>query len=67
VTLYRGVYPVAYNEVESDTKAMYFGIFHQMLDLKLVKDGDLIILTKGALTGVVGSTNSMQILQVTRE
>ena len=67
VTLYRGVYPVAYDEVESDTKAMYFGIFHQMLDLKLVKDGDLIILTKGALTGVVGSTNSMQILQVTRE
>jgi pyruvate kinase len=67
VTLYRGVYPVAYDEVESDAKAMYFSIFHQLLDLKLVKDGDLIILTKGALAGVVGSTNSMQILQVTRE
>ena len=67
VTLYRGVYPVAYDEVDGDAKAMYYSIFHQLLDLKLVKDGDLIILTKGALAGVVGSTNSMQILQVTRE
>ena len=67
VTLYRGVYPVAYDEVESDAKAMYFSIFNHMLDLKLVKDGDRIILTKGALAGVAGNTNSMQILQVTRE
>jgi pyruvate kinase len=38
-----------------------------MLDLKLVKDGDLIILTKGELSGVAGGTNSMQILQVMRK
>jgi len=67
VTLYRGVYPVAYDLTDEDRKAFYFSIFHLMLDLKLVNEGDLIILTKGELTGVAGSTNSMQILKVERK
>ncbi len=67
VTLYRGVYPVAYDLTDEDRKAFYFSIFHLMLDLKLVTEGDLIILTKGELTGVAGSTNSMQILKVERK
>jgi pyruvate kinase len=67
VTLYRGVYPVAYDDNEKEREAFYFSIFHHLLDLKLVKDGDLIILTKGELAGVAGGTNSMQILQVTRK
>jgi pyruvate kinase len=67
VTLYRGVYPVAYDENDRDREAFYFSVFRRLLDLKLVKDGDLIILTKGELSGVVGGTNSMQILQVTRK
>jgi pyruvate kinase len=67
VTLYRGVYPVAYDVVEKDRDALYFSIFRSLLDLKLVKEGDLIILTKGELTGVAGGTNSMQILQVMRQ
>jgi len=66
VTLYRGVYPVAYDVTDEDRQAFYSTIFHQMLDLKLVNEGDLIILTKGELSGVVGSTNSMQILKVQR-
>ena len=67
VTLYRGVYPVAYEDNEKDRNAFYFSIFRHLLDLKLVADGDLIILTKGELTGVAGGTNSMQILQVSRQ
>jgi pyruvate kinase len=35
-----------------------------LLELQLVDDGDLVILTKGELTGVQGGTNSMQIVQV---
>jgi pyruvate kinase len=66
VTLYRGVYPVAYDVTDEDREAFYFTIFRQMLDLKLVKEGDLIILTKGELSGVAGTTNSMQILKVVR-
>jgi pyruvate kinase len=64
VTLYRGVYPVAYDVADKDREVFYFSIFRQLLDLKLVKEGDLIILTKGELSGVVGGTNSMQILKV---
>jgi pyruvate kinase len=67
VTLYRGVYPVAYDVTDKDREAFYFSIFRQLLDLKLVKEGDLIILTKGELSGVAGGTNSMQILQVARK
>jgi pyruvate kinase len=66
VTLYRGVYPVAYDVKDENRDAHYFSIFRQLLDLKLVAEGDLIILTKGELSGVVGGTNSMQILQVAR-
>jgi pyruvate kinase len=67
VTLYRGVYPVAYDVTDKDREAFYFSIFRQVLDLKLVKEGDLIILTKGELSGVAGGTNSMQILKAMRK
>jgi pyruvate kinase len=67
VTLYRGVYPVAYDVTDKDREAFYFSIFRLLLDLRLVNEGDFIILTKGELTGVSGGTNSMQILQVTRK
>jgi pyruvate kinase len=67
VTLYRGVYPVAYDVTDKDLEAFYFSIFRHLLDLKFVQEGDLIILTKGELSGVAGGTNSMQILQVARK
>jgi pyruvate kinase len=66
VTLYRGVYPVAY-DVTDKGEAFYFSIFRLLLDLKLVEEGDSVILTKGELSGVSGGTNSMQILQVRRK
>ena len=39
VTLYRGVYPVAYDVTDKDREAFYFSIFRQLLDLKLVDGG----------------------------
>jgi pyruvate kinase len=66
VTLYRGVYPVAFDVTEQG-EAFYFSIFRSLLDLKLVAEGDFVILTKGELSGVSGGTNSMQILRVTRK
>ncbi|MGO9514563.1 MAG: pyruvate kinase [Steroidobacteraceae bacterium] len=67
VCLYRGVYPVAYDVTDKDREVFYFSIFSLLLDLKLVNEGDLIIVTKGELAGVAGATNSMQILQVVRK
>ncbi|HEY0746349.1 MAG TPA: pyruvate kinase [Steroidobacteraceae bacterium] len=66
VTLYRGVYPVAY-DVEDRGEAVYFSIFRLLLGQNLVWEGDHIILTKGELSGISGGTNSMQILRVMRK
>jgi pyruvate kinase len=65
VTLYRGVYAVPFDIVHTDTEAIYRSIFDRLLELGLVDVNDLVILTKGELTGVSGGTNSMQILRVT--
>jgi pyruvate kinase len=65
VTLYRGVYPVIFEESgQSRAEAPYNSIFKRLLELELVKEGDLVILTKGERSGVQGGTNSMQILKV---
>jgi pyruvate kinase len=65
VTLYRGVYAVPFDIVHTNTEALYSSIFDRLLELGLVDVNDLVILTKGELTGVSGGTNSMQILRVT--
>jgi pyruvate kinase len=67
VTLYRGVYPVIFAVTGSDhsTEHLYRALFTRLLELQLVKKRDLVILTKGELSGVQGGTNSMQILKVT--
>ena len=67
VTLYRGVYPVAYDVTLAEPERPYRSIFRQLLDLRLVSIGDLVIVTKGERSGVSGGTNSMQILRVAAE
>jgi len=64
VTLYRGVYPVAFDITNANPEVMYPEIFSVLLQRKLVEVGNLIILTKGEMTGVSGKTNSMKILDV---
>jgi pyruvate kinase len=64
VTLYRGVYPVAFDVTHTDPEILYPSIFQILIELKLCAAGDLIIATKGELRGVSGGTNSMKILQV---
>ena len=67
VTLYRGVYPVIFDVTGAgdSTEGLYRALFTRLLELQLVKKRDLVILTKGELSGVQGGTNSMQILKVT--
>lgn len=66
VTLYRGVYPVSFDIRPDQTSSLQQQIFNLLMSLRLVADGDQIILTKGELSGVQGGTNSMQILKVHR-
>ncbi|HEY6482824.1 MAG TPA: pyruvate kinase [Steroidobacteraceae bacterium] len=65
VTLFRGVYPVIFDVPGSNaTDVLYRALFSRLLELHLVKKHDLVILTKGELSGVQGATNSMVILKV---
>jgi pyruvate kinase len=65
VTIYRGVYPFLFDVTAGHTTAeLYHSLFARLLELDLVKPNDLVILTKGELSGVQGGTNSMQILKV---
>lgn len=67
VTLYRGVYPVIFDirAAGDSTEKLYRALFTRLLELRLVRKRDLVILTKGEHSGVQGGTNSMQILKVT--
>jgi pyruvate kinase len=68
VTLFRGVYPVIFDvTTPNSTDVLYRELFTRLLDLQLVKKNDLVILTKGELTGVQGGTNAMLILKVVLE
>jgi pyruvate kinase len=64
VTLYRGVYPVAFDVVGIETARIYEDAFNILLAEGAVRPGDLVLFTKGEFEGVSGGTNTMQILTV---
>jgi len=65
VSLYRGVHPVRFDPTVVHGEELYGDLFARLLDLKYAREGDLLIFTKGEMTGVSGGTNSMTILRVT--
>lgn len=65
VTLYRGVYPVAFDITHANKRKLYREIFEVLTKKGHVKKNDLVILTRGDLEGVSGGTNAMKILRVT--
>ncbi len=67
VALYRGVYPVSFDITHTDARRVYQQVFQTLLSTGYVNEGDLVIVTKGELTGVTGRTNSMRILRVTSQ
>src|SRR4029079_1929492 len=67
VTLYRGVYPVPFDIPEVRTTELFRAIITMMLQLDLVERGELVIVTKGELTGITGGTNAMTILRVPKD
>jgi pyruvate kinase len=67
VTLYRGVFPVPFDIPEVRTNELFKAILTMMLQLELVDKGELIIVTKGELTGITGGTNALTILRVPKD
>lgn len=64
VTLYRGVYPVPFDVLHSDSDHVLQSAAEELERLGDVKPGDIAIFTKGDMAGVTGGTNSMKIMRV---
>jgi pyruvate kinase len=64
VTLYRGVYPVSFEVNTKDHAEINREAIDELLRRGAVRDGDLVIITKGDLMGVLGGTNAMKIVRV---
>ncbi|WP_191601279.1 pyruvate kinase [Marinomonas algicola] len=62
--LYRGVTPVSFSSKEFDKDSLNQGLVDAVKALGVVKDGDLVILTKGDHLVSLGSTNAMKIVRI---
>ncbi len=65
VTLYRGVYPVSFEVADDEDRATIMKeAVDELLRRGAVRDGDLIIITRGETMGDAGGTNTMSIVRV---
>lgn len=64
VTMYRGVYPVSFDVTDRDHVKVNKEAIDELVRRGAVRDGDLVIITKGDLMGVHGGTNAMKIIKV---
>ena len=62
--LYRGVYPIKFDMTKVPRPAINRCVADILKDRGCLKDGDLVIITKGDIVGVHGFTNSMKIFRV---
>lgn len=64
ITLYRGVFPIDFDPTDIDRRAVNFEAVETLKQQGVVKDGDLVIITKGNFMGTMGGTNAMKIVEV---
>jgi len=64
VTLYRGVVPISFDHDTNDHMILNLDIVDELKRRGTVRDGDLVIITKGDLTRVMGGTNALKIIKV---
>ncbi|HSG10501.1 MAG TPA: pyruvate kinase [Gammaproteobacteria bacterium] len=64
VTLYRGVYPVSFDVTTPDHETVNREAIDELVRRGAVRNGDMVIITKGDLMGVHGGTNAMKIITV---
>jgi len=65
MTLYRGVYPIYFEETAPDKNHINIQAIAKLQTLSIVTKGDYVIITHGEKTDVHGGTNTMKIMQVT--
>jgi pyruvate kinase len=64
VTLYRGVCPVSFTHTTADHAIVNKEAVDELMRRGAVRNGDLVIITKGDLMGVLGGTNALKIVRV---
>jgi len=64
VTLYRGVYPVSFELTTDNHAQVNKDAIDELVRRGAVRDGDLVVITKGDLMGSHGGTNAMKIVEV---
>jgi len=64
VTLFSGVHPIAFHSKARGQLEEWQHIEATLLELGLVKDGDMVVMTIGEAMGKSGHTNTMKIMRV---
>ncbi|AOU96850.1 pyruvate kinase [Acidihalobacter yilgarnensis] len=64
VSLYRGVYPVAFETIQASHAEANRQAVKLLLEQGVVSEGDLVIITKGDMMGMHGGTNAMKLVRV---
>ncbi len=64
MTLYRGVLPIEFDSTRMPKDYVNRAAVEELVDRKVVKEGDWIILTSGDHMGVLGGTNKIKVVQV---
>lgn len=64
VTLFSGVHPIAFQTAAHDYSQALRDAEDELVRLKLVASGDLIVMTIGEAVGKAGHTNTMKIIRV---
>lgn len=64
MSLYRGVYPIPFDATHIDRRVLNQASISELQSRDILKNGDLVIITKGDLIGVHGRTNSLKIVTV---
>lgn len=64
VTLFQGVHPVSFKPESKSHAGVNQEAIDELVRRGAVRDGDLVIITKGDLVGERGGTNAMKVVQV---
>ena len=64
VTLFSGVHPIAFHSKSRGQAEEWHQIEAKLLELGLVKEGDMVVMTLGEAMGKSGHTNTMKIMRV---
>jgi len=64
VTLYRGVYPISFKSDTNNHAQINIDAIDELVRRGAVREGDLVIITKGDFMGIGGGANAMKVVRV---